>query len=184
MSSTEFFLQRDCPATLVPVGDSVTLEKGTKVTVTQSRGGTVTVMTARGLFHLGENALDALGENAVARFAKKTPATPAAGQPFSIDTIWATLRECYDPEIPLNLVDLGLIYDLALEPLSEGKNKVFVKMTLTSPTCGMGPAIAESVKDSISALPEVGAVELALVWEPVWTPDMISSDGRKELGLE
>ncbi|MDR2981905.1 MAG: iron-sulfur cluster assembly protein [Puniceicoccales bacterium] len=182
MSTHEFVLNRDCRATLVPAGDDIILEKDTTVKVTQALGGTVTISTPMGLFRVNAGNLDALGPEAVKLYGlKKSSETPAA---FSEELVWEALRECYDPEIPLNIVELGLIYDLAVEAQSNGKNKIFVKMTLTAPGCGMGPVIANDAKMRIEALPDVQSAEIVIVWDPVWNPNMISPDGRKQLGLE
>ena len=94
------------------------------------------------------------------------------------------LRECYDPEIPVNIVDLGLVYDLATDKTPAGGHTVDVKMTLTAPGCGMGPIIAEDARQKIAALPNVETANVHIVWDPVWTPQMISPTGRKTLGLE
>ena len=99
------------------------------------------------------------------------------------DAIWGVLRECYDPEIPINIVDLGLIYDLNISDVEGGK-QVDVKMTLTAQGCGMGPHIASDAQNKILALPGVAGANVEIVWDPVWTPHMISPEGRKKLGLD
>jgi metal-sulfur cluster biosynthetic enzyme len=103
---------------------------------------------------------------------------------FSEQAVWAALKTCFDPEIPVNIVDLGLVYDLSIESTPTGGRAVEVKMTLTAPGCGMGPAIAEDVRQKIAALPSVESAKVHIVWDPAWTPQMLSSDGRKILGLE
>jgi probable FeS assembly SUF system protein SufT len=186
MVNEEFVLQRDCAATLIPAGDAVVLRKGSAVTVTQALGGSVTVRDALGLFRIGSSDLDALGEG-VQEWVKEQAgrATPAAeGKSFSEDGVWDALRHCYDPEIPVNIVDLGLIYDLRVEPGTGGRNKVFVKMTLTAPGCGMGPVIADDARGRIEAVPGVEAAKVEIVWDPPWNPHMISAEGRAKLGLE
>ena len=97
--------------------------------------------------------------------------------------MWAALKTCFDPEIPVNIVDLGLVYDLSIEPTAGG-HTVEVRMTLTAPGCGMGPVIAEDARQKIAALPTVESAKVHIVWDPVWTPQMISDEGRKVLGLE
>ena len=170
-------LSRDTPATVIPAGDSATLAVGTDVYVTQSLGGNVTVRTDRGLFRIAaENA------SALAGYSPKAEAVAAAGE-FNEAAVWTALRTCFDPEIPVNIVDLGLVYDLFVEKTANG-NSVEVKMTLTAPGCGMGPVIAEDARQKISALPTVESAKVHIVWDPVWTPQMISPDGRKALGLE
>lgn len=173
-------LARDCPATAIPAGDRVELKAGTRVFITQTLGGNVTVRTDGGLFRIARE--DA---GAIAGFAPDDAASGVgpAGE-FSEQAVWETLKTCFDPEIPVNIVDLGLVYDLAIEPTAAGRHKVDVKMTLTAPGCGMGPVIAEEARQKIAALPTVEAAAVHIVWDPQWVPQMISSAGRKILGLE
>lgn len=169
-------LSRDCPATVIPAGDAVTLPAGSDVFITQTLGGNVTVRTDRGLFRIAaENAGALAGYSPTAETAK------VAGD-FSEPAVWAALKTCFDPEIPVNIVDLGLVYDLVVEKTSGG-HTVDVKMTLTAPGCGMGPVIAEDARQKIAALPTVESAKVHIVWDPVWTPQMISPEGRKVLGL-
>ena len=175
----EVILERDTPATLIPQGSEAVLAAGTQVFVTQTLGGNVTVRTDRGLYRISGADTGALGANFK---ADKPAAASAAG--FSEQAVWDVLRTCFDPEIPINIVDLGLIYDLAIEPAPDGRNNVEVKMTLTAQGCGMGPVIAEDARSKIAALPDVATAKVHIVWDPVWTPQMISEDGRKILGLE
>jgi len=175
MAST---LTADCPATLIPAGDAVTLPVGTPVDIVQTLGGNVTVRTRQGLFRIAaEHAGKVAGLELPA-------AAAAAAAAFSEQAVWDALRTCFDPEIPVNIVDLGLIYDLAVEPGAEGGNVVEVKMTLTAPGCGMGPVIAEDARQKIAALPQVERAKVHIVWDPIWNPRMISDAGRKSLGLE
>ena len=181
MSSTHKLL-RDSAATLIPAGDIVVLEAGTEVTVTQALGGSVTVRTPMGLFRIAPADIEALGADAVGLYGKKE-ATVASG-PVNQEALWEALKECYDPEIPVNIVDLGLIYHLELSPGERGGQKVAAKMTLTAQGCGMGPVIAADAKSKLEALPGVESAEVEIVWDPVWNPRMISEAGRKQLGLE
>ncbi|MBL9203376.1 MAG: putative Fe-S cluster assembly protein SufT [Opitutaceae bacterium] len=172
-------LDRDIPVTLIPAGNAATLARGTEVFIVQALGGNVTVRTDGGLFRIAR-------EDAAA-IAGYTPATDAGGATageFSEQAVWDALKTCFDPEIPVNIVDLGLIYDLAIEPGEAGGRDVEVKMTLTAPGCGMGPVIAEDARQKIAALPTVGRARVHIVWDPQWTPQMISEAGRKALGLE
>lgn len=173
-------LRRDCPATAIPAGDAVVLPTGTEVFIVQTLGGNVTVRTDRGLFRIAQDKTDAIEGYAAAVEA------PAASGPttFSEDAVWNTLKTCFDPEIPVNIVDLGLVYDLAIESTPGGGHNVDVKMTLTAPGCGMGPVIAEDARQKIAALPSVESAKVHIVWDPVWAPQMISAEGRKKLGLE
>ena len=185
MVNEDFTLLRDCPATLIPAGDAVVLRQGATVTVSQALGGALTVRDALGLYRIGPRDLDALGPRAsdwAAGEAKATAAT-TTGE-FSVDRVWETLRQCFDPEIPVNIVDLGLIYDLAVEPAEGGGQQVLVKMTLTAVGCGMGPVIAEDARSRLVALPGVAGAKVDIVWDPPWTPHMISPAGREKLGLE
>lgn len=173
-------LNRDVGATVIPAGDVVTLAKGTEVFITQTLGGNVTVRTDRGLFRIArEDASAIAGYTAAAH-----PTAPATRTEFSEQAVWDALRTCFDPEIPVNIVDLGLVYDLAIEKTPAGAHDVQVKMTLTAPGCGMGPVIAEDARQKIAALPTVESAKVHIVWDPQWTPQMISETGRKALGLE
>jgi probable FeS assembly SUF system protein SufT len=171
-------LLKDCPATAIPAGNKVFLPAGASVFITQTLGGNVTVRTDHGLFRIAkENA------NLIAGYAAVEEAPAAAGE-FSEQAVWNTLKTCFDPEIPVNIVDLGLVYDLAVEKTAAGGSAVEVKMTLTAPGCGMGPVIAEDARRKIAALPTVESAKVHIVWDPQWSPQMISESGRKALGLE
>jgi probable FeS assembly SUF system protein SufT len=173
-------LSRDVAATIIPAGDKVTLPAGTDVFIAQTLGGNVTVRTDRGLFRIAEQDSSAI-EGYVARpDASAGPSVDA----FSEQAVWDALKTCFDPEIPVNIVDLGLVYDLNVENTPNGKHRVEVKMTLTAPGCGMGPVIAEDARQKIATLPNVEEAKVHIVWDPVWTPQMISAEGRKILGLE
>ncbi len=178
----EHVLTKDCPATAIPAGDGITLKAGTNVFITQTLGGNVTVRTDRGLFRIAREDVGAI--DGFTPPAAVGPTTTPGQTAFSEEAVWAALRTCFDPEIPVNIVDLGLVYDLAIEALPAGTNKVEVKMTLTAPGCGMGPVIAEDARQKIAALPTVEAAQVHIVWDPQWTPQMISDTGRKALGLE
>lgn len=177
----EHTLTKDCPATIIPAGDKVTLPAGTSVFITQTLGGNVTVRTDQGLFQIAEANAPAIGGYTPAAAGPATSSGPIA---FSEEAVWAALKTCFDPEIPVNIVDLGLVYDLAVEKSPAGRNVVDVKMTLTAPGCGMGPVIAEDARQKIAALPDVESAKVHIVWDPQWTPQMISETGRKVLGLE
>ena len=178
--TTEPILLRDVAATVIPAGDHALLAAGTRVHVMQTLGGNVTVRTDRGLFRIaGVDAAAIAGFDA----SELATVTPLAGE-FSEARAWAALKTCFDPEIPVNIVDLGLVYDLAIEPTPGGGRTLELKMTLTAPGCGMGPVIAEDARQKLAALPGVESVKAHIVWEPQWTPQMISPEGRKVLGLE
>lgn len=178
-------LKRDCEGIQIPLGTALTLKAGTPAQITQTLGGSYTVQCPDGLFRIAAKDADALGLEAGARPAPAAAAKPAgAAAPVEEQRIWETLKTCFDPEIPVNIVDLGLVYDLHVETLASGNSRVLVKMTLTAPGCGMGPVIAEDARARIAALPGVESAKVHIVWDPAWTPQMISDDGRKVLGLE
>jgi probable FeS assembly SUF system protein SufT len=168
----------DCPATAIPAGDVTTLAAGQMVEVMQTLGGNITVRTDQGLFRIAsENA-------SLVEGLTLSAGEDSAPREFSEKAVWDAMRTCFDPEIPVNIVDLGLIYDLSIERTESGANAVDVKMTLTAPGCGMGPVIAEDARQKIAALPTVERAKVHIVWDPIWNPRMISDAGRKSLGLE
>ena len=121
---------------------------------------------------------------AIEGYVPAAEAPGAAAGEFSEAAVWEALRAVFDPEIPVNIVDLGLVYDLNLEPAPGGGNAIEIKMTLTAPGCGMGPVIAEDARQKVATLPGVASAKVHIVWDPVWNPHMISEAGRRKLGLE
>lgn len=184
MAQQSYTLTRDTQATLIPAGDVLTLKQETEVFVTQSLGGAVTVQANGGLYRIAASDLDSLGEEGQATFAPGEETSSVASGDFSEDQVWDALRTCFDPEIPVNIVDLGLIYDLRAQEVETGIQQVFVKMTLTAQGCGMGPSIAADAQQKIEALPAVKSAQVDIVWDPVWSPQMISDEGRKILGID
>jgi probable FeS assembly SUF system protein SufT len=174
-------LTRSTPATLIPAGDSVLLDAGTVVDIVQTLGGNVTVRTDRGLFRIAEADVSAIGGYVPPARSSGAAANPAD---FNEQAVWDALKTCFDPEIPVNIVDLGLVYDLSIEKTPTEQYLVKVKMTLTAQGCGMGPVIAEDARQKIAALPQVAEARVHIVWDPIWAPQMISAEGRKILGLE
>lgn len=172
-------MSRDCDAVQIPAGNVVTLPAGTEVDITQRLGGSFTVHAMGGLFRIGAKDADALG-------LKVEEAPKAAVVEGAVDEkmVWETLRSCYDPEIPVNIVDLGLVYDMGIEELPTGNKKVFVKMTLTAPGCGMGATIAGDAQQKILCLPGVEDASVEIVWDPPWHQSMITPEGRRLLGIE
>ena len=166
---------------MIPAGDVLVLPKDTEVFIVQTLGGNITVRTDRGLFRIAREDAGAIGGYTVP--AESAVSERAPGE-FSEQAVWDALKTCFDPEIPVNIVDLGLIYDLAVEKSPAGGHVVEVKMTLTAPGCGMGPVIAEDARQKIAGLPTVERAQVHIVWDPQWTPQMISDSGRKSLGLE
>lgn len=181
--SSEIELKRDCDAVQIPVGAEVKLPAGTRVFITQSLGGGHTVQAPGGLFRIAAKDADALGVS-VAPSGITAEKSPDDAAPVSEEAVWQTLKNCYDPEIPVNIVDLGLVYDLQIKPLPGGGAVVSVKMTLTAPGCGMGTFIAADARQQILALPGVTDASVEVVWDPPWHQSMISAEGRRILGLE
>lgn len=172
-------LTRDITAIKIPEGSERALPAGTTVAITQELGGTFTVMAPDfgGLFRIQNRDADALGREAIEHVA--------ADGVFEIERVWEQLRQVYDPEIPVNIVDLGLIYDVDVADDESGKGKrVAVKMTLTAPGCGMGPTIAADAQQRILTLPGVADANVMVVWDPPWAPTMISAAGKEKLGME
>ena len=178
----EITLKSNCIATIIPAGDEVTLAEGATFTIAQSLGNSVTLRDANGMYRVGEDQLYALGEDVKEEVLQADQSEETEG-PFEEKQVWEAMRGCYDPEIPVNIVDLGLIYDLRIEEGEEGK-QIFVKMTLTAQGCGMGPVIADDAKTRIEKLSSVESAQVDIVWEPQWNPRMISEEGKKVLGLE
>ena len=175
---TSIELKRDCSAIQIPAGTSTTLPAGTSVSITQTLGGSYTVQAQGGLFRIAPQDADALGFD-----VPKPVETPTAGK-VDEKLVWDTLRTCFDPEIPVNIVDLGLVYDMKLTPQSGGGANVDVKMTLTAPGCGMGPAIAGDAQVKLLNLPGVEDAHVEVVWDPPWHHSMITPEGKRILGLE
>jgi probable FeS assembly SUF system protein SufT len=181
--NTEFTLSRDTESIQIPSGNKITLPSGIQGVITQTLGGSYTVATSHGLSRIAEKDLDALG--------LENPELPQTNGSASIATngevddkaVWDQLRQCYDPEIPVNIVDLGLVYDCQLKPSENGGTKVEVKMTLTAPGCGMGPAIAHDAQSKIMSIEGVDEAQVDLVWDPPWNQGMISEAGRMKLGM-
>jgi probable FeS assembly SUF system protein SufT len=181
MSSEPVILSRDVEASIVPAGTKVTLLKGEQAHITQSLGGSYTVIVNGNMFRISGNDADALGHEVA-----PLPAAPTAGaltQEQVEKQVWDLLKTCYDPEIPVNIVDLGLIYDCAIEPLGENEYKVSVKMTLTAPGCGMGPVLQQDVQNKLLGIDPVQDVQVELVWDPPWNQGMLTEAARLQLGL-
>jgi probable FeS assembly SUF system protein SufT len=180
--NTEFTLTRDCDAIQIPSGQTTTIPAGTQGVITQSLGGSYTIATYQGLARIAENDLDALGlEKPQGQSTQES--VPTTNGEVSEEDVWNQLRQCYDPEIPVNIVDLGLVYDCRLIKKEDAGTRVEVKMTLTAPGCGMGPAIAHDAQSKILSIDGVDEAEVQLVWDPPWNQNMISEAGRMKLGM-
>ena len=169
-------LSREIEGVRIPSGELVTLPMGTPVEITQELGNSFTVATNEGLFRINGTDGDALG-----REVKK--AIVFSDEQFDEKLVWEQLKNCYDPEIPVNIVDLGLIYGVQISEVSAGKH-VEVQMTLTAPGCGMGPMIAADAQQRLEAMPGVASANVQVVWEPHWDPSRITPAGRVLLGMD
>lgn len=175
-------LIRDVEASVVPIGTKVTLQKGEPAYITQSLGGTYTVVVNGNMFRIEGKDADALGLK-VEQQAQR-PAGQSRSKEELEQEVWNQLRACYDPEIPVNIVDLGLIYDTQLTPIGDGRNyKADVKMTLTAPGCGMGPVLAQDVQNKLLSVEEIEEANVELVWDPPWNQGMMTEAAKLQLGL-
>ncbi len=171
--------ERDCDVVLVPQGDKVSLPAGTVGYITQALGGSFTVFVEGNLFRVaGENA-DAIG-----KIAPKTLELADTEDDNAVEKlIWSQLRTCFDPEIPINVVELGLIYDCQIERLPDGMRKVNIQMTLTAPACGMGDVLVEDVRTKVEHVPTVIEADVDLVFDPPWGRHMMSEAAQLETGM-
>ena len=173
-------LKREVTAVQIPSGDVLTLPEGERVYITQILGGSYTVATDHGPARISRENADALGAEA----AEASPEAAELDENATLEErVWDTLKCVYDPEIPVDIVNLGLIYDVTVIELENGLHHVAVKMTLTAPGCGMGPHLVMEAKDRIEALEGVEAADVEMVWDPPWNQDMVSEEGRMKLGL-
>lgn len=172
-------IRREVAAIQIPDGVGVVIPQDTEVFVTQQLGGSFTVMTERGaMFRIDEKNADALG----LEVSVPEPAG-AEGGPLE-ERIWDQMKKCYDPEIPVNIVDLGLVYGCEVLPAEDGEGRrVEIKMTLTAPGCGMGPVLAEDVKVRVSEIPGVAETNVEVVLDPPWNPGMMTEAARLQLGF-
>ena len=167
------------------MGHTVTLEKGTEAFITQSLGGTFTLRVPKygGLFRVDGKDADAIGQPVPETPQERAREATAAPTGDLEQQVWTALKTCYDPEIPVNIVDLGLVYDMAISEDPGGDKRVDIKMTLTAPGCGMGASIAADARMKLLGLAGVADAAVDLVWEPPWTAQMISPEGRERLGM-
>ncbi len=179
-SSEPITLNRDCEAVLIPAGTPLLLQEGSIVYITQALGGSYTVNINGNLARIAPQDADALGFDS----DESIPA-PKARADGTVDEeeVWNQLRTCYDPEIPINIVELGLIYRCDIEPLEDGGNRVDIIMTLTAPGCGMGEFLAADVRSKVASVPNVTDVNVQLTFDPPWDQTMMSETARLETGL-
>lgn len=175
-------LKRDCEAIQIPSGQPIMLPAGTQVTITQSLGGAYTAATDQGyLVRIANKDADAIGME-IETAGSGQPG--AAAQPADLEKqVWDQLKTCFDPEIPVNIVDLGLVYHCEVTPLLVGGNRVDVKFTLTAPGCGMAGVLQADMDSKIRNLPGVGAVNIEVVFEPPWDQSMMSDAAKLQLGF-
>lgn len=170
--------QRDCPARLVPAGDKVTIPKNTFLTITQSLGGNYTVVLNGNMARVDGTDADALGlEGETLDFEQLD------GEDIHESHVWYALKTIYDPEIPVNLVDLGLIYSVEIDNSDPDQRRISIKMTLTAPGCGMGPVLVSDVKYRVAKVPNVDEVDVELVFDPPWSRERMSEEAQLETGL-
>ena len=172
-------LSRDVIGTLIPAGTKVELPVGTHATVTQALGGSYTVQVEGHLFRIEGKDGDALGKEPA-----RGPRVPDNASDADLEkAVWEQLRSCYDPEIPINIVELGLIYECKLEPLPDRTRKAVIRMTLTAPGCGMGDILVADAKSKVLQIPGIADADVQLVFDPPWTQDKMSEAARLQSGL-
>ena len=171
---------RDFQAVMIPSGEPVVVPSGSNCTITQSLGGSFTLMTDRGIMvRVSGQEVEAIGKTPPEEIKVEGDVTSEQLE----EMVWKQLKSCYDPEIPVNIVDLGLVYLNQVTPREDGGFNVKIKMTLTAPGCGMGPVLANDVKTKVLALPGVAEVDAEIVFDPVWDRSMMSEGARLQLGL-
>jgi probable FeS assembly SUF system protein SufT len=179
----EVTVQRDVGAIQIPDGSRTVIAEGTKVLITQQLGGSFTVMTDRGaMYRIDERNSDALGKESSAHAEADQDSSPPADSDTLEQRVWSSMRKCYDPEIPVNIVDLGLVYDCQVVE-RDGGFRVEIKMTLTAPGCGMGPVLAEDVRSRVDDIPGVRETHVEVVFDPPWNPNMMTEAARLQLGF-
>jgi probable FeS assembly SUF system protein SufT len=178
-TNEQFSLARDVNAVIIPDGQPLTLREGTTGFITQALGGSFTIYVEGNLFHVAGADADALGKEPV-----PAPAIPENATDQDIEAIiWDQLRTCYDPEIPINIVDLGLIYRCDVTSLADGQRSVDIDMTLTAPGCGMGPILLQDAQEKVAVIPTVADVKVELVFDPPWNQSMMSDEARLQTGM-
>ena len=171
--------ERDCAAVMVPSGERVTLPAGQSGYITQALGGSFTVYVEGNLFRIANHDADAMGKEPMA-----LPQLPEGASDEEVErALWSQLRTCFDPEIPINIVELGLVYECTLGRRDDGARKVDVKMTLTAPGCGMGDILVEDVRTKLELVPTVAEADVELVFDPPWNHSMMSEAARLQTGM-
>lgn len=178
---TVIALLRDIDAFLIPSGTPVMLAKDEEVTITQALGNSFTVQLQGNLLRISGKDADALGLDKQMAEVAKSRVIP--GHEVSEDEVWDALRTCYDPEIPVNIADLGLIYECKIEPIGDDQYQIDIEMTLTAPGCGMGPSIVQDVYDAVMGINNVVKTNVEMVFDPPWDQNMMTEAARLQLGL-
>ena len=174
-----FVVNREVKAVIVPAGVEVNLKPGQAGYITQALGGSFTVYIEGNLFRIAGDNADAIGKEAV-----KTPELPPNSTEEDVKKLaWDQMRSCFDPEIPINIVDLGLVYECEVTPNPDGTRNIDIAMTLTAPGCGMGEVLVEDVKDKVQRIPTVTAVRVELTFDPPWNQSMMSEAARLQTGM-
>lgn len=179
LSSEPFTLERDCAAIMVPQGEPVVLPAGQIGYITQALGGSFTVYVEGNLFRIAGNDADALGKEPLPPLELADNASDADVEKL----VWQQLRTVFDPEIPINVVELGLVYDVSVEAAAEHQRKVYVKMTLTAPGCGMGDILIDDARTKLELIPTVSEADVDLVFDPPWNHSMMSDAAKLETGM-
>jgi len=177
----EITFSRNAEAIMIPSGEKVLVPKGAQATITQSLGGTYTLITDRGLMvRVSGQEVEAIGK--APQEAVEVQLQELTSEKLE-EMVWEQLKTCFDPEIPVNIVDLGLVYLCELQEGADGRKDVKIKMTLTAPGCGMGPVLASDVKMKVESLPGVANADVEVVFDPVWDRSMMSEAARLQLGM-
>lgn len=172
-------LSRDVVAILIPAGTKVELPEGSSATITQALGGSFTIQVQGHLFRINGGDADAIGKDIVRGPDVAEDATDEEVE----KAVWAQMRTCYDPEIPIDIVELGLIYECKLEALDDGKRKALIRMTLTAPGCGMGDTLVNDVKTKVMMVPQITDADVELTFDPPWTREMMSEAAQLQVGM-
>jgi probable FeS assembly SUF system protein SufT len=174
-----FVLTRDVKAVMVPAGIEIELKSGQSGFITQALGGSFTLYMEGNLFRLAGTDADAIGKDAV-----KTPELPPNSTEDDVLALaWDQLRTCFDPEIPINIVDLGLIYECTVSATPEGERAINVRLTLTAPGCGMGDVLVQDIKQKLEIIPTVASANVELVFDPPWNQSMMTEAARLQTGM-
>jgi len=172
-------ISRDVDAVIIPAGETLKLRAGTSGFITQALGGSFTIYVEGNLFRIAGADADAIGKEPV-----PPPEIPENATDEDIEgVIWEQLKTCYDPEIPVNIVDLGLIYECRIKPLGNGERSISIEMTLTAPGCGMGDILVQDAQEKVAVIPTIADVSVELVFDPPWHIGMMSDEARLQTGM-